>query len=1228
MAYRTPAPLRTVGVLVRALLGLALLGALLAGTPYVLLLVGTQPTDLSGGIDVLLRPDDGTLFFSTITCIGWVAWAAFTWTVILEIVAVARRRSAPRLRGLGGMQSLASFLVGGIVLLASTAASAATASPAVAATATQTAGDGTSSPSAAPSASSSVADGWPTHTVTAPTELPWDLAEEYLGNGQRWQDIAALNPGIPGLASGDQYLPKDAVIKLPADARPNTQSAGSTTPAATDSTRETLSRQSLADTDSNAQTDLADSTDQDNPGHRDLVTVHTGDSLWSIADEYGDPTDWPEIYEANRGELQPDGGHFNDPDLILPGQKLDLPQSSSHAEAPPKPDTDDQQDTAPPPNKPADEAPDRSTPTGGDDQDHDRGDESGSQETAPPATQEPGGEETPGEGAGNGAPVPSHTAAPAPESSPPSAPASRPAEQPGQDQGSPSASASARPEPSASVSPSAASPSAPASGESSGSAAPSPAATASESPGTAPSNSPLNLRTVLGAGALLAAAVTGALALRRTLQRRRRKPGEKIAIAPETSTAEAQLAATAEPGGAARLDVGLRTLAHRVAQAEDAVLPPLRAAWVGARTLQVLPEDLAQKPQAPFVSGEAGWWVLPSDAALLDEEAAREVPAPYPGLVTIGSTEAGDLLLLNLAQLPALLLDGNPVHITEVCTSLALELGMSPWASEVEVVTVGFGDELPQLLPTARIAHMRQAAHALRDLSERLLEAHQMPETQHQPYLLLCASSLDADTAWQFADVIDKSGPVPVTLIAPASSAAGHFPHAEILNASLDEPQHVDYAATDVTLQRLDHASYLQIVTALQVSGQPAYPAEGSWQGVPDESDSMEQPRRSAPQESAAPATDAPTSGSGIPAAEVSGEAFPALLAATTDPSALPLRPAANTSARAEEEDAGPGPTMPPAPQSPPSAESAEADSEGGAEPGAMTEADDGEGHDRHAPEIRVLGPVEVTGVDRTGHGPRMAQLASLLFFRPGRSADILCSDMDPVSPWTSSTLNARLQGLRRSLGNDSDGNPYVPRRKTGEDPYRLSPAVRCDWTAFLHLVERALPLGPAGLPDLERALTLVRGRPFGGRPLPWAQPHQQEMITRIIDVAHAVATHRTPAGPHHDLSAARQALATGLDVDDTAELLYRDWARIEYAAGNRQGLHTAITRVQQVNRALGCSLETATEQLINELLGTTRDDQTRGAVSVPHVTASGSNGGQAPVRRTGVPAESPDAPS
>ncbi|MFJ5535202.1 bacterial transcriptional activator domain-containing protein [Streptomyces sp. NPDC093261] len=224
--------------------------------------------------------------------------------------------------------------------------------------------------------------------------------------------------------------------------------------------------------------------------------------------------------------------------------------------------------------------------------------------------------------------------------------------------------------------------------------------------------------------------------------------------------------------------------------------------------------------------------------------------------------------------------------------------------------------------------------------------------------------------------------------------------------------------------------------------------------------------------------------------------------------------------------------------------------------------------------------------MDSTGHGPRMAQLAALLYFRAGRSAHVLCADMDPVSPWSTSTLNARMQGLRSCLGSDPAGNPYVPRRKAGEDAYRLAPGVRCDWSRFLQLVESALPLGPSGLPDLEKALALVRGRPFGGRPLPWAEPHQQEMTTRIIDVAHTVATHRTPQGPHHDLNAARHAVTTGLDTDDTAELLYRDWMRIEHAVGKRSGLHTAITRIQHINRSLDCSPEMETEQLIDELLG------------------------------------------
>ncbi|MEV5198602.1 transglycosylase family protein [Streptomyces sp. NPDC053720] len=47
-------------------------------------------------------------------------------------------------------------------------------------------------------------------------------------------------------------------------------------------------------------------------------TVHVGDNLWSIADAQNIPGGWPALYEANKAAVGAD------PDLILPGQSLDL----------------------------------------------------------------------------------------------------------------------------------------------------------------------------------------------------------------------------------------------------------------------------------------------------------------------------------------------------------------------------------------------------------------------------------------------------------------------------------------------------------------------------------------------------------------------------------------------------------------------------------------------------------------------------------------------------------------------------------------------------------------------------------------------------------------------------------------------------------------------------------------------------------------------------------------
>jgi DNA-binding SARP family transcriptional activator len=238
---------------------------------------------------------------------------------------------------------------------------------------------------------------------------------------------------------------------------------------------------------------------------------------------------------------------------------------------------------------------------------------------------------------------------------------------------------------------------------------------------------------------------------------------------------------------------------------------------------------------------------------------------------------------------------------------------------------------------------------------------------------------------------------------------------------------------------------------------------------------------------------------------------------------------------------------------------------------------------DEAAPTIRVLGPVEVTGIGSTGHGPALAALACLLHFKPARDPATLTQALSPTAPWTTATLNKRISELRNKLGAAPDGELYVPRRRAA-DPYHLSPAIRSDWQTFQNLAHRGLAADDTA--DLEAALGLVRGRPFAGRDFPWALPLQQQMISRIVDVAHTVAVRRAAAGTPTDLEAARSAIATGLEVEPTIERLYRDWMRIEHAAEHRAGVYTAIGALQDALRVYDLDMQPETDQLITKLLG------------------------------------------
>lgn len=310
-----PVTRRTAGDVIRGLFAVIALAAFVVGVPVALLAVA--PWSPSAGvptwdavIEAMTRPDDGTLLLGAIQLIAWVAWAAFTTSVIAELVAAVRHVNVPHIPLLGGTQRLAATLVttAGLLLATSTPlTSPASAGEAVAAMAAVAPvavpdHDASSAPALLPTAATSPAERHAPETASGPTitvqrgDTLWDLAERHLGDGHRYTEILALNLGhrqADGRALDDAHwiysgwqlqLPHDATAVAPANAAALPGDASST------------------------------------------YTVERGDNLWDLAGEHlGDPTRYPEIVTLNQGVPQPDGGALTDPDLIRPGWTLALP---------------------------------------------------------------------------------------------------------------------------------------------------------------------------------------------------------------------------------------------------------------------------------------------------------------------------------------------------------------------------------------------------------------------------------------------------------------------------------------------------------------------------------------------------------------------------------------------------------------------------------------------------------------------------------------------------------------------------------------------------------------------------------------------------------------------------------------------------------------------------------------------------------------------------------------
>jgi hypothetical protein len=277
--------------LIRGLGSLAILLLGTAGAPVALAVLGGNP--LPGKLTwnaargALSTPVDGMILVRLLTMIGWLAWLAFTLSVISELLAlISRQRIRIHVPGLDASQRFAAGLLISVITMLSVphavqadpdsareiaAVAAAPDPPAVIIEPTEA----VQLPALAAPRTKRV-DHDTHHVVQAGDDL-WSLAERYYGDGRDWRKIAIANPTV--LTGGPDRLQVGWRLRIP---------------------------------------------DLDRDGHTGdrAIAVRRGDTLSSIAErELGTSARWRDIFHVNRAQL-------SDPDELAVGMRLVLPEQA------------------------------------------------------------------------------------------------------------------------------------------------------------------------------------------------------------------------------------------------------------------------------------------------------------------------------------------------------------------------------------------------------------------------------------------------------------------------------------------------------------------------------------------------------------------------------------------------------------------------------------------------------------------------------------------------------------------------------------------------------------------------------------------------------------------------------------------------------------------------------------------------------------------------------------
>ncbi len=264
-------------------------------------------------------------------CVAWVAIAVIVVTTVLELVHMIRHRGlpTPSVRGLGWAQRIARFIAVGLIILIPLSTSSPSIATSLSARVTPTLLREAAPSALADSSTAASVDRAGSTSDDARTISGTSMVTHVVRPGESVYSIAEQ---LAGADTGSLIHIAESIVDANLDA-PMGPGQRFTTAAYIEAGWVLQIPAHLV------TTPVVRPTEVTPPVEADTYIVQRGDTLWDIAaEQLGDPTAWPEIWEDNAGDDMGGGRTFDDPDLILPGWELDLAGADAGAFANTPPD--------------------------------------------------------------------------------------------------------------------------------------------------------------------------------------------------------------------------------------------------------------------------------------------------------------------------------------------------------------------------------------------------------------------------------------------------------------------------------------------------------------------------------------------------------------------------------------------------------------------------------------------------------------------------------------------------------------------------------------------------------------------------------------------------------------------------------------------------------------------------------------------------------------------------